>query len=521
MTITTGSPTASDCYVTPACLEAALDQLRGTASVYLKQWLVIKQMGFGAGRPVLEVTTTNMDPALQELFGAGLADDDFYWPFAATTARLTVKAHAGRSIVQTHFKHWVDKSGKVDPSEFLDVQQPVKNGSIYIGPTAVYPKGLGFGVDGFAEGEGEVVAVPLVAWAVWYGRRVAIPSAERQHPDRWLVAHVLEHMGIDPDERQLIFTDTPLTVSVQPQAMSDADLATVCMQQISGADVKRPVQQVTRVAYDKRVRVLGIGAGAVAAEHPKDAVDGLLASGERTILLYGPPRTGKTHLIDALVPRDDPSRVTVQVHDGWGYDRLVEGLMPNEAGGWEWIDGPLKQAIEQQKRYIVLEEVSRTDFAQAIGELFSLLETGYRGPQNALPLRSGSTLWIPEDTVFLMTMNDQDRSTEEVDDALLGRVAAVECRPSRADLLCMLQAAGVGSSTTDHLLELFDFILDVYPLGHGYFVGLRGDVSDVEVVRYFNYRIRPVLQKFLGQRNHDSLVSVEQKVIELFPHYSV
>ncbi len=38
-------------YISPETLKAALRQLRGTAHVYFRLWLTIKQMGFGPGRP--------------------------------------------------------------------------------------------------------------------------------------------------------------------------------------------------------------------------------------------------------------------------------------------------------------------------------------------------------------------------------------------------------------------------------------------------------------------------------------
>ena len=63
------------------------------------------------------------------------------------------------------------------------------------------------------------------------------------------------------------------------------------------------------------------------------------------------------------------------------------------------------------------------------GEIFSVMEEAYRGQDISIALRSGDLLTIPEDLVFLMTMNNLDKSTEDLDDALFGRIAAVEFPP--------------------------------------------------------------------------------------------
>ena len=58
----------------------------------------------------------------------------------------------------------------------------------------------------------------------------------------------------------------------------------------------------------------------------------LLDEGARAVLLYGPPRTGKTRAIDLYTPRTDPKRETIQIHDGWGYDEIMVALRPDTDG---------------------------------------------------------------------------------------------------------------------------------------------------------------------------------------------
>lgn len=262
--------------------------------------------------------------------------------------------------------------------------------------------------------------------------------------------------------------------------------------------------------------VSGLNLPAWMRTSPGDEVRELLAAGANAILLYGPPRTGKTRLIDSIVARDAADRCTIQIHDGWGYDHLIEGFKPDKDGKWDWSDGPLKTAVEAGKKCIVLEEINRTAISQALGEVFSLIEDAYRGEDNGITLRSGKKFFVPKDVVFFMTMNTIDKSTEDVDDALMGRVAAVELPPRPEDLSQMLTANEVPESTRERLAQLFAEIQNVYPLGHGYFAGLSGTVNGANVIRYYKARVRPVLLNFLGDLKRQELAKVDNLIDEMF-----
>ena len=110
---------------------------------------------------------------------------------------------------------------------------------------------------------------------------------------------------------------------------------------------------------------------------PVHRLQKLIEEGCKAILLYGPPRTGKTRAIDRIISRTSIDRETIQIHDGWGYDELMVGLRP-DGNMWRYIKGPLLQAINTRKKTIVLEEINRTQFTQAIGEVFSLIEESLR-----------------------------------------------------------------------------------------------------------------------------------------------
>ena len=115
-----------------------------------------------------------------------------------------------------------------------------------------------------------------------------------------------------------------------------------------------------------------------------------------------------------------------------------------------------------------------------------------------------------------MTMNTVDKSTEDVDDALLGRVAAVEFPPRPEDFNQMIAANGIQENIREKLSQLFVEILAIYPLGHGYFVGLSGEVSNVQVIKYYKSRVRPVLYNFLGELKQHELSKLDNLVDEMF-----
>jgi hypothetical protein len=115
-----------------------------------------------------------------------------------------------------------------------------------------------------------------------------------------------------------------------------------------------------------------------------------------------------------------------------------------------------------------------------------------------------------------MTMNTVDKSTEEVDDALIGRVASVEFPPRAEDLNSMLAANGVPSLLRPKLAQLYAAIQSTYPLGHGYFAGLSSDETDSTVILYYRSRVRPVLINFLGQLKQQELAAIDNLVDELF-----
>ncbi|MEP4343626.1 MAG: AAA family ATPase, partial [Lentilitoribacter sp.] len=408
-------------YVSELALQSALRQLFGTAGHLLKIWFTLKQMGLTSEGRHVDINTSNSTPALEQLFSFGAPDRSFYVPFAQTKRFLTMKHDASRSIVQTTIQRWFSSGSVVtcDPTDFLSIHQKT-DGKLRVNTTRSYPLGLGFGESGFAVKEGSRVSVPLTAFAIWYGKQLAIPTD--RDPEEFLVDHLIRSLGITPSEQKVIFTQQSIIVDTQSTSLLDAEVYKVCLDFIDGKpELTTTVLNEDYNSYSRKVRsmITDIEKPVWLRNSPKQELQDTLDRGAKAILLYGPPRTGKTRAIDQLKKRTSPDRETIQIHDGWGYDNLIQGLKPDLKGNWSWEDGPLKTAIEGGKKFIVLDEINRTQITQSFGEVFSLIEDAYRGPDNAITLRNGASFYIPEDVVFIMTMNTVDKSTEEVDDALL------------------------------------------------------------------------------------------------------
>lgn len=161
----------------------------------------------------------------------------------------------------------------------------------------------------------------------------------------------------------------------------------------------------------------------------------------------------------------------------------------------------------------MLEEINRTSISQALGEVFSLIEDAYRGESNAMLLRDGSKFFIPEDVVFFMTMNTIDKSTEDVDDALIGRLHCVEFPTRVEDLAEILSENHVSDDVSGKLRELFTSIQEFYPLGHGYFAQFG---PDTDPIMFYMTKIRPVIMNHLRYRDPKALDTIDSLVDDFF-----
>ncbi|MBU3748846.1 MAG: AAA family ATPase [Mycobacterium sp.] len=219
--------------------------------------------------------------------------------------------------------------------------------------------------------------------------------------------------------------------------------------------------------------------------------------GDRQIVaLVGPAGTGKTtcawNAANVLAESDSTRISTVQFHAGFTYEEFIAGLAPDGKGGFEPKLGALleinKAAQENPGKLYVLivDELSRADVANVLGELLTYIE--YRERKFEVPVL-GTRVSIAPNLVIIATMNPADRSVVNMDDALIRRLRQVEVPRSTAALRSILSQAGAEPNLVAAVTDWFDGLPADAPFGHGVFVGVRdeGDLHDLwwESLQYF------------------------------------
>ncbi|MEK4459661.1 AAA family ATPase [Paenibacillus sp. FSL R10-2748] len=502
-------------YISKQTLREALQRMKGTADHMLKIWFVLKVMGLKDGESV-EIDTGNSTPSLNRLFSFGEADGSFFIPFAHTKRFMTMKSDASRSIIQTTIQRWLSSGSVVtiNPTSYLDIAPSQSGRTLYVTKGRSYPEGLGYGKNGFALSDDSRVSIPNLSFAIWLLVREGIPEGNSK---QYLIERMFEILNLNNVEYELIFTRENFEIEFQEEVLTEAEINEICKNSLVNTDqlANNEIFEANE-DYKRRIRrmVTVSSAPAWLKQDPKVQVSQLIDSGERAILLYGPPRTGKTRVIDSIVPRDSDERVSIQLHEGWTYENLIIGLQPEtDTDRFSWKLGPLAKAIQEKKKYIVVEEINRTKISQALGEVFSLIEAAYRGEENGIILPNGEKLWIDSEVMFFFTMNTLDESTEDVDDALLGRMACIEFPPRLEDLADLLAQREIEKEVSNKIKDFYNIVLEYYPLGHGYFAGLT---KESNFISYYVSRVRPTLQNHFQSARSEIVDQIDNAVDGVF-----
>jgi MoxR-like ATPase len=275
------------------------------------------------------------------------------------------------------------------------------------------------------------------------------------------------------------------------------------------------------------------------------------------VILYGPPGTGKTYAALKFVETiDDNRKMFITFHPSYSYEEFIEGIRPNPnpSGGlaFEVKDGKFKafcmEALnalldsaaihktwdtsksllalspeeksrvqaeakkDQNKFYLIIDEINRGDISKIFGELITLLEADKRltrENQIIVPLTYSSKspgFGIPPNLFIIGTMNTADRSIALIDVALRRRFRFVELLPDYKILEQELRLVpqDIREAITGSLKGLNNRLRMKYDrnhqIGHAYFIKLRDHTQRSDAIRALKriwwYEIIPLLDEY-------------------------
>ena len=248
-----------------------------------------------------------------------------------------------------------------------------------------------------------------------------------------------------------------------------------------------------------------------------DAIVGLLKT-KMNIILQGAPGVGKTYaakrLAYSMMGVKDTSRVEmVQFHQSYSYEDFIEGYRPS-GSGFELVKGAFysfcKKAADDQENdyFFIIDEINRGNLSTIFGELFMLIESDKRGPENKLQLLYSHELFcVPANVHIIGMMNTADRSLAMLDYALRRRFAFVELRPAFDSEGFRAYRAGLVNSRFEALVREVvalnkeiaedESLGDGFCIGHSYFCNMDADTcTDAALASIVDYELIPMLKEY-------------------------
>ena len=144
------------------------------------------------------------------------------------------------------------------------------------------------------------------------------------------------------------------------------------------------------------------------------------------------------------------------------------------------------------KKYIlIIDEINRGNISKILGELITLIEKSYRGPNHALKLAySKEDFYIPDNIYIIGTMNTADTSLIQVDAALRRRFAWKELMPDE-EIEFVDDKFKIVMKKINEKIKIKK--LRDKQIGHTYFMNLKDD-NDFKFT--FLTEIIPLLQDY-------------------------
>jgi 5-methylcytosine-specific restriction protein B len=217
------------------------------------------------------------------------------------------------------------------------------------------------------------------------------------------------------------------------------------------------------------------------------------------VLLVGVPGTGKSWYARQIAKKltgGDATRIReVQFHPSYQYEDFVEGYVPDPAVGFRLADKHLLQMIDVADKtdgpvVLIMDEFSRTDPARVLGEMMTYMEGTMRNVSFYLP--SGREVRIPKNLLFLATMNPDDRSVDEIDDAMDRRWSKISLSPDPSKVRDFLVENGCDQTLIGPTVNFFVELQRRVSIGHAFFRKVKDRSS---LSRLWDMQLRYFLQK--------------------------
>lgn len=313
---------------------------------------------------------------------------------------------------------------------------------------------------------------------------------------------------------------------------------------------------------------------------PQEMIDTteLIESGNKALILWGPPGTGKTYtakqIIRELLKPDDTDNLEkykfkenlplgedklgcwslVQFHPNYTYEDFIGGISPDLANNtlsYTLKEGIFKKICDAAKRnnnkkyILIIDEINRADLSAVFGELMYALE--YRNEKITIP-NFEEEFTIPDNVYIIGTMNSIDKSLVTFDLALRRRFSFYKVMPQLESLDIILKDYKISPDSLDQFLKncrklntqitginkLDDktpvknalMLGEDYQIGQAYFAKIKdfletvpstGNEQDIRpdhMQKLWSYHLLPLLEEYLGNQVEDADIKNKLKEIE-------